>query len=75
MRLFGLRRRSLTVGPLMSCKAWARLVSPSRSHSQASSRAGWPKVFEERVIDLAVGQLHRARAERHAGELLRPSVT
>ena len=44
-RLFGLRSFSLTVGPLMSCSAWARLLSLSRSHSQASSRAGWPNVF------------------------------
>ncbi len=29
----------------MSCKAWERFESLSRSHSQASSRAGRPKVF------------------------------
>src|ERR1019366_3080933 len=45
MRFVALRKRSLTAGPLMRCKACARLLSPSRSHSQANSRAGWPKVF------------------------------
>src|SRR5262249_48277183 len=39
-RLVGARNLSLTVGPLMSCRACARLLSLSRSHSQASSRAG-----------------------------------
>ena len=34
----------------MSWSAWARLPSASRSHSQASSRAGWPKIFQERVV-------------------------
>ena len=43
--MFGLRTFSLTVGPLISCSAWARLPSLSRSHSHASSRAGWPNVL------------------------------
>jgi len=58
MRLLGSRNRSLTVAPLMSCSAWARLLSPSRSHSHASSRAGLAERLEERMIRLAVGELH-----------------
>ncbi len=39
------RSLPLTVAPPMSCRACERFESLSRSHSQASSRAGRPKVL------------------------------
>ena len=59
-----------TSGPLIICRACDKFESTDRSHWQAVSRAGWPKVFRKVLVDVGAGQLRGPRARGQAGVLL-----